>query len=76
MSEKKRTGKEQILWRLHNVLRGQAMFIREDSFTPPEERLEQMKVVEDLVFFLDSYDENIKVLREYKQKKDREKGER
>ena len=52
------------------------MFIREDVFASPEERLEQMKVVEDLVFFLDNYDENIKILREHKQKEDKEKGER
>ena len=67
--ENKRSPKEIILWRLHNVLKGQAMFIREDKYSPVEDRLEEMKVVEQLVKFLDNYDENVSVLELYYSKK-------
>lgn len=63
--ENKRSPKEFILWKMHNVLRGQAMFVREDTIRTPEEKLEEMKVIEQLVHFLDNYDENIAVLEQY-----------
>ena len=43
---------EKIIKRLNNVLKGQAMFIRDDDTISDEERLEQIKVVEQLVNFL------------------------
>lgn len=69
MKEQERTGKDMILWKLHNVLRGQAMFIREDTISSPEYKLEEMKVIEQLVHFLDNYDENIEVLERYHREK-------
>ena len=65
----KRGPKEYILWKMHNVLRGQAMFIREDTIRTPEEKLEEMKIIEQLVHFLDNYDENILVLEQYHRNK-------
>lgn len=65
----KRNPKDYILWKMHNVLRGQAMFIREDTISTPEEKLAEMKVVEQLVHFLDNYDENIAVLEQYHRNK-------
>ena len=65
----KKGPKEYILWKMHNVLRGQAMFIREDIIRTPEEKLEEMKVIEQLVHFLDNYDENILVLEQYHRNK-------
>lgn len=65
----KRSPKEHILWKMHNVLRGQAMFIRENTISTPEEKLEEMKVIEQLVHFLDNYDENIEVLEQYHRNK-------
>lgn len=69
MVNKRRNPKELILWKLHNVLRGQAMFIREDTISSPEDKLEEMKVIEQLVHFLDNYDENIAVLEKYHREK-------
>lgn len=63
--ENRRSPKEFILWKMHNVLRGQAMFVREDTIRTPEEKLEEMKVIEQLVHFLDNYDENILVLEQH-----------
>lgn len=69
----KRTPKEQMLWRMNNVLRGQAMFIKEDSMTPFMDRLQQLEVVETFKHFLDNYDEYKQVILQYeKSKKDKE----
>lgn len=65
----KRNPKDYMLWKMHNVLRGQAMFIREDTISTPEEKLAEMKIVEQLVKFLDNYDENVSVLEQYYSKK-------
>lgn len=60
---------EKIIKRLNNVLKGQAMFIRDDDTISDEEKLEQIKVVEQLVNFLRDYDENLQVLEYYRSHK-------
>ena len=68
-----KTPKQIILKRLSNVLKGQAMFIREDSMTPFMDRLQQLEVVETFKHFLDNYDEYKQVILQYeKSKKDKE----
>lgn len=60
---------EKIIKRLNNVLKGQAMFIRDDDTISDEEKLEQIKVVEQLVNFLRDYDESSQVLEYYRSHK-------
>lgn len=67
--KKDKTAKEQIMTRMSNVLKGQAMFIREDNTITDVERLEQIDVILDLMKFLKDYDENIIVLNKYWQEK-------
>lgn len=67
--KKDKTAKEQIMTRMSNVLKGQAMFIREDNTITDVERLEQIDVILDLMKFLKDYDENIMVLNKYWQEK-------
>ena len=69
--KKDKTAKEQIMTRMSNVLKGQAMFIREDNTITDVERLEQIDVILDLMKFLKDYDENIIVLNKYCQEQHR-----
>lgn len=62
MKEFKRTGKDLVIWKLNNVLRGHAMLIRDDKTMDPKDRKEQMQVIEQLVNFLKDYDNNIAIL--------------
>ena len=67
--KKDKTARERIMTRMSNILKGQAMFIREDDTITDVERLEQINVVLDLMKFLKDYDENIIVLNKYWQEK-------
>ena len=67
-----RTPKERILWKMSNVLRGQAMFVREDTITPSSEKLQEMEVIETLKHFLDNYDEYKQVILDYEHNKNKE----
>ena len=67
--KKDKTARERIMTRMSNVLKGQAMFIREDDTITDVERLEQIDVILDLMKFLKDYDENIIVLNKYWQEK-------
>lgn len=71
----KRTPKEQMLWKMNNVLRGQAMFVKEDTITPAEDKLEYMKIIESFKQYLDHYDEYNQVIQEYERQKQLNKGE-
>lgn len=71
----KRTPKEQMLWRMNNVLRGQAMFVKEDTITPAEDKLEYMKIIESFKQYLDHFDEYNQVIQEYERQKQLNKGE-
>ena len=67
--KKDKTARERIMTRMSNILKGQAMFIREDDTITDVERLEQIDVILDLMKFLKDYDENIIVLNKYWQEK-------
>ena len=71
----KRTPKEQMLWKMNNVLRGQAMFVKEDTITPDEDKLEYMKIIESFKQYLDHFDEYNQVIQEYERRKQLNKGE-
>ena len=71
-----KTPKQTILKRLSNVLKGQAMFIREDSMTPFMDRLQQLEVVETFKHFLDNYDEYKQVILQYEKSKKNKEQER
>lgn len=71
----KRTLKEQMLWKMNNVLRGQAMFVKEDTITPAEDKLEYMKIIESFKQYLDHFDEYNQVIQEYERQKQLNKGE-
>lgn len=71
----KRTPKEQMLWKMNNVLRGQAMFVKEDTITPAEDKLEYMKIIESFKQYLDHFDEYNQVIQEYERQKQLNKRE-
>lgn len=71
----KRTPKEQMLWKMNNVLRGQAMFVKEDTITPAKDKLEYMKIIESFKQYLDHFDEYNQVIQEYERQKQLNKGE-
>ena len=61
--------KEQLIKRMFNVLKGQAMYVREDITLTDVEKLEQADILLDLMKFLKDYDENVVVLNRYWQEK-------
>ena len=63
------SSKQKILNRLTNVLKGQAMFIRDDTTTSDKEKLQELNVVLNILKFIDNYDENISVLTKHLQDK-------
>ena len=68
------TPKETIMSRMTNVLKGQAMYIKEDNSISIQDKCIQMDVILDLMHFLNDYDENVQVLNRYiEQKRQREK---
>lgn len=71
----KRTPKEQMLWKMNNVLRGQAMFVKEDTITSAEVKLEYMKIIESFKQYLDHFDEYNQIIQKYERQKQLNKGE-
>ena len=72
--KKDSVAKQQIMTRLKNVLKGQAMYVREDESISDRDRLTQADVILDLMKFLNDYDEHIEVLNRYwQEKRQREK---
>ena len=71
----KRTPKEQMLWKMNNVLRGQAIFVKEDTITSAEDKLEYMRIIESFKQYLDHFDEYNQVIQEYERRKQLNKGE-
>ena len=67
-----RFGKEHVIWKLKIVLWGHAMIITEADYMSADVRKEQMQTIEDLVHFLDNYDEDMAFLKQMKKKKTRE----
>lgn len=71
---KENDAKEQLISRMFNVLKGQAMYVREDDNLSDRDKLTQADVILDLMKFLKDYDENVVVLNKYwQEKRQREK---
>ena len=69
------TPKEVIMSRITNVLKGQALYIKEDDSISTQDKCIQMDVILDLMHFLNDYDENVQILNKYiEKKKQKEKG--
>lgn len=66
---KERFGKEHVIWKLKNVLRGRAMMITEGTYIPDQERKEQMDTIEDIMNFLNNYDKDMAILKQLKEPK-------
>lgn len=75
--EKKRVGKDCVLWRMRNSLRGQAMYVRESYYLSPEDRKEQMDTIEDIMHFFEDYDKNMQILQSSQKRisKENDRGE-
>lgn len=67
--EKARNGKDHVIWKLKNVLRGHAMIITEGTYIPDQERKEQMDTIEDIMNFLNNYDKDMAILKQLKEPK-------
>lgn len=67
--EKARNGKDYVIWKLKNVLRGHAMIITEGTYIPDQERKEQMDTIEDIMNFLNNYDKDMAILKQLKEQK-------
>lgn len=68
------TPREFIFWKLNNVLKAQALFAKEDTSRPVDQRKQEIEIISDLKRFLDNYDEYRQVITDYENNKD--KGER
>ena len=67
------SGKESLICKLKNVLRGDAMSIIDATYMSFEDKKERMKTIEEIKIFLDDYDNNMKILKEAKKIKDIER---
>lgn len=67
--------KQAIIKRLQNVLKGQAMYIKEGGLESPEEKLIQLDVIVQLNRFLSDYDNNVKLLNSQRDK-ETDRGDR
>lgn len=57
--------KEAIVKRLMNVLKGQAMYVKDDNMITEEQRNIQLKIVLDLAEYLKYYDRNQSILNKF-----------
>ena len=61
--------KQRLLNRMLNVLKGQAMFVKEDGTITDEEKLEQVNILLDLTHYVQHYDEYSTIIKEHLKKK-------
>ena len=64
--------KDFVFTRFRNVLKGQAMFAKDSMIATDEERLLVMNIVEDMMLFLNNYEEARQVLNDYYARKKKE----
>lgn len=62
------TGKELVLGKMRNMLRCTATMAIESTTLTPEQKKSEMETVEQLINFINDYDNNIALLQEIKQK--------
>lgn len=60
-----------LFWKLENVLRGDAFLVKENNTLTDEERKARMKAIEQFLTYIRAYEENTKLLAEYKDLKER-----
>lgn len=65
----KAEARQQILKRMLNVVKGQAMFVKEDSMITDEDKLEQADVLLNIMYYVQNYNEYTQVITEHKRKK-------
>lgn len=65
----KEEARQQILKRMLNVIKGQAMFVREDDLITDEDRLEQADILLNIMYYVQNYNEYTQVIAEHKRKK-------
>ena len=62
------TGKELVLRKMRNMLRCTASMAIESTILTPEQKKSEMETVEQLINFINDYDNNIQLLERIKQK--------
>lgn len=65
--------KQVILNRLKNVIKGQAMIVREDECITTKQKCDQMDVILEISQFLENYDEYQQVLDRYRKQQREER---
>jgi hypothetical protein len=68
------SAKEEVMNRMSNVLKGQAMYIKENTSLSTQDKCIQMDVALDIMRFLNDYDENCKVLNQHLAEKKKERS--
>lgn len=63
--------KKDALNRMRNVLKGQAMNIKDSDVIEGAEKVEELAVINNFAKFLKGYDENVRVLDEYHREKEK-----
>lgn len=62
------TGKELVLGKMRNMLRCTATMAIESTTLTPEQKKSEMETVEQLINFINDYDNNMSLLQQIKQK--------
>lgn len=63
--------KQVLLNRMLNVIKGQAMYVKEDTLITDEEKLEQADILLNIMHYVQHYDEYTQVIAEHERKKQR-----
>ena len=69
VNNKSKSPKDKLIDRMYNVIKGQAMIVREDRSISDKERIAQADVLLDMMKFLKDYDENVKILNAHRKPK-------
>ena len=69
VNNKSKSPKDKIIDRMYNVIKGQAMIVREDRSISDKERLAQTDVLLNMMKFLKDYDDNVKILNAHRKPK-------
>ena len=61
--------KNAVFWKLENTLRGDAFLVKENKIISVEEKRARMKAVEEFAIYIRNFEENIRIIEEYKKLK-------
>ena len=56
---------------LNNVLRGDAMIVKDDTKSSPEKRIKEMEAIEAMTNYIDNYEKNLELIRKVKEEAER-----